>query len=258
MTEENPVRILHVEDNPRAIQITHLYLKGQNNNFKITSVLSAEQALEKLEMENFEVVISDYEMPEMNGIELLEELRKKGNKIPFIILTGKGKEKEAIEALNKGVDRYIKKGGNPSILFDTLAHYIQEVIEERRKEEEAHNALSLLLEEEKKLKSLERNGKEQIPQESYDASTLLNEHLDLIILGILVDRLADEGTIQTRMSEDELIGEIHRKCGIKVDSEALHTSVVNLKGKGLIIEIGGKIVFLPKSATYHHKRTISV
>jgi CheY-like chemotaxis protein len=55
------------------------------HNFKIAPVLSAEQALERLEKETFDVVVADYAMPGMNGLEFLGELRKKGNDIPFII-----------------------------------------------------------------------------------------------------------------------------------------------------------------------------
>lgn len=246
MTEQKPIRILHVEDNPRAIQLTQLCLERKNTDFKITAVLSAKQALEKLKTEKFDVVVSDYQMPEMNGIELLENLRLGDNKIPFIILTGEGKEKEAIEALNKGADRYIKKECNLAALFDTLDQYIQDVIADKKKEEEAYKALSILLEEEKKLKCLERDSKELLPQESIiDASTLLNGHLDLVILGILADLLADEDSVQTRMSKVELTEEIQRKFGIRVDLEALHTSVVKLEGKGILTTVGERVALLP-------------
>lgn len=255
----NPIRVLHVEDELGAIKITRVYLeKAGYNDFKITPVLTAEQALETLETDDFDIVISDYMMPGMNGLEFLDTLRKNGNDIPFIIFTGRGDEGVAIEALNKGASRYIKKAGRPDVLFNTLGRHIRELVEDMRKGE-AHNALSNPLEEEKEIKSLERNGKDQIPQGSHiDASTVLNKNIDLIILGLLVDLLADEDTIQSRMSEDELIEEIHRKFGIRIDSGALHTSVVNLKGKGMIIEIGGRIALLPKSATYHHTGSASV
>jgi len=135
--KSDPIRILHVEDERGALEITNLFLKRRGyNNFKITQALSAEQGLKKLEEENFDVVISDYKMPGMNGLEFLEELRRRGNDIPFIIFTGKGEERVAMEALNKGANRYIRKEGNPTVLFDTLGQYILEIVEERAKEEE--------------------------------------------------------------------------------------------------------------------------
>ena len=87
------MRVLHVEDNPRVIELTRLHLESKNTGFKITAVLSALQALEKLDTANFDVVVSDYAMPEMNGIEFLEARRKSGDNIPFIILTVKEKRK---------------------------------------------------------------------------------------------------------------------------------------------------------------------
>ena len=90
--------------------------------------MSAEQALEKLKKEYFDIVISDYMMPGMNGLEFLDTLRKKGNDIPFIIFTGRGEEGMAIEALNKGANRYIRKEGRPEVIFNTLGRYVREVV----------------------------------------------------------------------------------------------------------------------------------
>lgn len=91
--------------------------------------MTAEQALEKLETDDFDVIVADYMMPGMNGLEFLDTLRKKGNEIPFIIFTGSGEEGVAIEALNKGANRYIKKAGRPDVLFNTLGRHIRELVE---------------------------------------------------------------------------------------------------------------------------------
>ena len=132
------IRILHVDDNPKIIQVTQLYFKHFGSNFKLTPAFSAEQGLELLERESFDVIIADYKMSEMDGIEFLEELRRRGDDTPFIILTGKGDEEVAMEALNKGANRYLKKEGPPSVLFNTLRQYIEELVEERKKERENH------------------------------------------------------------------------------------------------------------------------
>lgn len=223
-----------MEDNPRTIEITRLYLEGKHPDFKITAVLSALQALEKLSADNFDAVVSDYEMPEMNGLELLAELRHRGNKIPFIFLTGKGTEEVAIEALNIGADRYIKKEGNPDVLFNTVAQCIHEVIGERQK-------FATLMEEKnkKKLRTNERESR----------GINVNEYLDLIIIDLLVDLLADEGAIRARLKEEELIAELKHKFGINVDSEALHTAVDNLKEEEMITDIGGRIALTAKNTT---------
>ena len=216
----SPIRVLHVEDSVGDLELTRLFLKRKGyNNFKITPVLSAEQGLEILERENFDIVVSDYKMPGMNGLEFLEELRNKGNDIPFIIFTGKGEEKVAMEALNKGADRYITKDGSPAVPIDALAQHIQAVIEARRKEK--------LLEQHEKIKNLEA-------RDAY-----LMEHLDIIISGLLADKSTDEDGYKI-MSERDLIREIHRKFGIPVKPESLRISLDKLKEKGIIGDVSGR------------------
>ena len=67
--------------------------------------------MEKMKEKTYDLIISDYVMPEKDGLEFLIELRKKGNMIPFIIFTGKGREEVAIQALSLGTDHYINKIG---------------------------------------------------------------------------------------------------------------------------------------------------
>ena len=227
MSDSNsaPIRVLHVEDERGAIEITKLYLKRKSYNFKITPVLSAEKALEILERENFDIVISDYKMPRMNGLEFLEELRNKGNDIPFIIFTGKGEERVAMDAVNKGASRYIKKEGNPNVLFDTLGQYIREVVEEKERAEEKERRLKELEEMSMKLqgasKALERHDKKT----SVDISPFLNEQLDLIILGILVDKPKAASDVQE---------EIHGRFGVWVSSDRFRESLAKLEEKEII------------------------
>jgi len=90
--QSKEIRILHVEDDAGDAKLTKLFLKKKgSDNFKITPVLSAEQGLEMLGKEQFDVVISDYVMPRMNGMGFLDVLRRKGNNTPFYYIHGKGR-----------------------------------------------------------------------------------------------------------------------------------------------------------------------
>jgi len=125
------IRVLHVDDEPSDLEITRIFLKREaKNDFKIVSALSAEDALKKLESEHFDVVIADYKMPRMDGIEFLEAVKKseKYADTPFILFTGKGGAEVAREALTKGADRYISKAGDPASQCNDLAHVIRELV----------------------------------------------------------------------------------------------------------------------------------
>lgn len=83
-------------------------------------------------------------MPGMDGLELLEKLRNDGNDIPFIILTGQGREEIAIRALNLGADYYVQKIMDIKLLYPELAHVIRNAVKHRQAEEalrKAHETL---------------------------------------------------------------------------------------------------------------------
>jgi CheY-like chemotaxis protein len=130
-TIPRPIRILHVDDEPADLEITRIFLRRETKNgFEIDGVLSAEEAMEKLESEQFDVVVADYKMPGMDGLEFLETLRKsrKYAHTPFILFTGKGNSGVAEKALEKGADRYISKSGNPASQCSELVHTVRELV----------------------------------------------------------------------------------------------------------------------------------
>ncbi|MCW7079764.1 MAG: HEAT repeat domain-containing protein [Candidatus Methanospirare jalkutatii] len=136
------IKVLYVDDEEGAIHVTNIFLKRMGyDNIEITPALSAKQGLELLKDCDFDVIISDYMMPDMSGIEFLEEVRRRGIKTPFIIFTGRGEERVAMEALNKGANRYVRKDRKPSEVFEELARYIVELAEEKRREEEKEREL---------------------------------------------------------------------------------------------------------------------
>ena len=133
-----PIGILHVDDEPADLEITRIFLKREGKgDFEIVSVLSAEEAREKLKSAHFDVIIADYKMPGMNGIEFLEVLKKSETHahIPFILFTGRGGPEVAKEALNKGADRYITKAGDTARQCNELAHAVRELVRGKKREQ---------------------------------------------------------------------------------------------------------------------------
>jgi len=101
---------------------------------KISTASSAADALELMKQLEFDIIVSDYQMPEMDGLEFLESVRNSGNDIPFIIFTGRGREEVAIKALNLGATHYLKKGGDSKSQYAELIHHIRTAVSHKRAE----------------------------------------------------------------------------------------------------------------------------
>jgi PAS domain S-box-containing protein len=126
--------ILYVDDEPALLEIRKLFLE-RSGDFAVTTCACPLDAIKILSTKHFDAVISDYQMPEMDGIQLLQHHRQHGNTTPFVIFTGKGREEVVIEALNSGADFYIQKGGSPKPQFAELGNKIKYAVARRRAEE---------------------------------------------------------------------------------------------------------------------------
>ena len=136
-------RILYIDDEDSLLEIGKLYLE-RSGNFFVTVCNDPMVAYDLINTNFFDAIVSDYEMPGMNGIELLILIRKYGHSVPFIIFTGKGREEVVIQALNEGADFYIQKGGDNNSQFAELIHKITVSIERNQ-------ALSAKMESEHRL-----------------------------------------------------------------------------------------------------------
>jgi len=132
--EEDAIRVLHVDDEVGLLKVSKQVLEMQGA-FQVESASSVNEAMKKLNAKQFDVVVSDYQMPIKDGLEFLKELRLKRNTIPFILFTGKGREEVVIEALNLGADRYFNKFGKPATVYGELAHGIRTVVKTKQAEE---------------------------------------------------------------------------------------------------------------------------
>ncbi|MEI6796235.1 MAG: response regulator, partial [Methanomassiliicoccales archaeon] len=99
-----------VDDEESLLDISRAYLEF-NQGFSTDIASSASEARDLLDLHEYDVVVSDYQMPQEDGIQFLRAIRAMGNNIPFILFTGRGREAMAIEALNSGASFYLQKGG---------------------------------------------------------------------------------------------------------------------------------------------------
>ncbi len=125
------IHVLYVDDESSLLDLAREFL-GQSGDFTVTTATCVPDAIRLLEQDRFDAIISDYQMPEMDGIEFLKYLKAKSDTTPFIIFTGKGREEVVIEALNAGADFYLQKGGESKSLFAELSNKIRYAVSRRR------------------------------------------------------------------------------------------------------------------------------
>lgn len=108
-TQTNTETIAVVDDEEMVLTSISAYLEMETD-YNVVTFTSAEKALEHISNNNVDLVISDYIMPEMDGIAFLAKVREIKPEIPRIILTGYADKENAIKAINEvGLFQYIEK-----------------------------------------------------------------------------------------------------------------------------------------------------
>lgn len=125
------IKLLIVDDEHflREIFSDYLNLKG----FEVDTAKSGLEALEKIAVTEYELVITDLNMPQMNGIELLKRLRQNHNLIPVIIITGYPSIDTAINAIKQGATDYLIKPIN----LEEILIKVKRIIEENQIKKES-------------------------------------------------------------------------------------------------------------------------
>ena len=129
------VEVLHVDDERSFLEMSSEFLERNGSRFEVETSTSADEALDMLNDGAFDCVVSDYSMPEKNGIEFLKEVRDVYPDLPFILFTGKGSEEVASEAISAGVTDYLQKEPGTE-QYTVLANRIENAVSMHRSERE--------------------------------------------------------------------------------------------------------------------------
>jgi DNA-binding NtrC family response regulator len=116
--------VLHVDDETTFLAVSRIYL--ERRGIVVITASSVKDALPLLDACEFDVILSDYQMPVTDGLAFLKMLRERECTIPFILFTGRMNENVMIEAINNGATFCIHKGGEPRTQFAELEQKIRE------------------------------------------------------------------------------------------------------------------------------------
>lgn len=125
-------RILLVDDEKNILKVMSASLKKEG--YDVETARSGEEAIGKIGNNRYNLVITDYKLPRINGLDLLQELKSKDPELPIIILTAYGTIEKAVEAMKKGAYNYLTKPINLEelniVVSDAIERYA--LIEENK------------------------------------------------------------------------------------------------------------------------------
>lgn len=228
-----------VDDDRGFLDQSNIFLQKILDQVDVKTSINVEEALKKLEEEEFDAIVSDYQMPKNDGLEFLEILRKEKNSdIPFIMFTGKGREDVAMDALNLEANRYLQKGGDPRSQYGLLAETVKQEIERKRSEEEVRRLSSMVMnsseaiigtDEDFEIKYVNESAEEMF---GYNKKELKDRSLFTFNAELDSDDIQDE--IYEKISIDGHYKKIHineRKDGSNFYCEMKISPVINENGE---------------------------
>ncbi|MFW6152796.1 MAG: response regulator [Halobacteriota archaeon] len=134
--------VLHVDDDPDFVEMAKLFLERIQDDLTVVTAYSAIDALDRLEEESIDAIISDYQMPRMDGIDLLRSVREEYPDLPFILCTARGSEEVATEAIAADVTDYIQKGTDTD-QWEVLANRVSNAVDRYRTSRQLWETLGL-------------------------------------------------------------------------------------------------------------------
>ncbi|QLD84371.1 PAS domain S-box protein [Natronomonas halophila] len=130
-----PIRVLCVDADAGFADMTAASLE-RDDHFTVLTETDVDGGLARLDEEPIDCIVSDYEMPTMDGLGFLRAVRETRPELPFILFTARGSEDVAEKAIRAGVSSYIQKEGEKSN-FTVLANRIENTVSQYRAQQRA-------------------------------------------------------------------------------------------------------------------------
>ncbi|MDS0223003.1 PAS domain-containing protein [Haloarcula sp. S1AR25-5A] len=218
------VTVLHIEDDPAFADLVAEFLDRERSYFTILTETDPYDALERLQEEPISCVVSDYEMPGLDGLALLERVREDHPQLPFILFTGRGSEEIASDAISAGVTEYLQKDGGTE-QYEVLANRIEQAVARYRAEKHVERGFQAIETAHDGISMLNETGEFIYLNASYanilgyEQDDLIGEHFESIYPSTGVENVYEEMIPQAKADEWAGTTVYQRKDGTSVSVE---------------------------------------
>jgi signal transduction histidine kinase len=121
------IGVLLVDDDVDQVDLVTRTLRRQEPPFEVTAVGDGPACLAALTQQSYAIVLLDYSLPRLNGLQVLSEIRSHGATVPVVMVTGQGDERVAVQAMRAGASDYVIKGSG---YLTTLPTVIRKVLQQ--------------------------------------------------------------------------------------------------------------------------------
>ena len=133
MSDDSHSEVLYVDDDGALCDLVSTYLEREHEWLSVTTANGVPEARKLVDGETFDCIVSDYDMPHVDGLAFLSELRDTCPEMPFVLYTGKGSEEIASKAISAGVDEYLQKERGTD-QYTVLGNRIRNLVRRRQAE----------------------------------------------------------------------------------------------------------------------------
>ena len=214
-------KILLVDDEPSIRESVQAYL-SYNENWKVEVASDVKQAWEKINQETPDLIVSDIMMPEVDGLEFLEQIRSDSRyqNLPVVLLTAKGMTTDRIEGYTAGCDAYLPKPFDP----DELEAIVKNLLAKQKSLQESQDGnaqLDKLIKDVKDIKDKLENTNSFTPNKptvNIDLTPREQSVLDLVAQGLMNKEIAK--TLNTSIRNvEKYVSRLFNKTGTNSRTE---------------------------------------
>ena len=214
-------KILLVDDEPSIRESVQAYL-SYNENWKVEVASDVKQAWEKINQETPDLIVSDIMMPEVDGLEFLEQIRSDSRyqNLPVVLLTAKGMTTDRIEGYTAGCDAYLPKPFDP----DELEAIVKNLLAKQKSLQESQDGnaqLDKLIQDVQDIKDKLENTNSFTPNKptvNIDLTPREQSVLDLVAQGLMNKEIAK--TLNTSIRNvEKYVSRLFNKTGTNSRTE---------------------------------------
>ncbi|WP_306564658.1 response regulator transcription factor [Flavobacterium lindanitolerans] len=223
------MKLLIVEDEPNLLSIIRKGLSEKNN--EVSVALDGTTALEMIQNHNFDVIVMDIMLPDINGIEICRRLRASKNFVPILLLTALGTTENIVTGLNAGADDYLAK----PFKFSELEARIGALARRSNQDHKPNDKIQIDdLEIDSRSKTVKRNGEIiQLTAKEFKLLYYLAKNTEIILSREkILDNVWDINFDMNTNVVDVYINYLRNKIDKPYQNKLIHT----IKGLGYVIK----------------------